>query len=282
MTTRAAADAADPTPPPIRATGIRVDLGGGEILRGVDLTVPAGDVVALLGANGSGKSTLVRTLVGVLPRTAGTVELFGRPLGRTVPWDRIGYVPQRVGAQSGTSSTAAEVVAAGLLYGRRLRLPRGWRDQVTHALDLVGLADRAGRATTELSGGQQQRVLIARALVRAPELLILDEPVAGVDAPSQQAFAATLERLIDAGLTTLVVLHELGPLAPLIRRAVVLRHGRVVHDGVPPRPAAEHADRSHEHIHPHAAVDLIADAASLGLTGAVSTPRPPGSDQKGA
>jgi zinc transport system ATP-binding protein len=235
----------------IDARGIHVRLGGSEILRGVDVRVEAGEAVALLGANGSGKSTLVRALVGIVPLAAGNIRLCGQPLGPMVPWGRVGYVPQRVSAASGMASTAAEVVSSGLLYGRRLRLPRDWQSQATAALDLVGLADRAGDSTAELSGGQQQRVLIARALVRKPDLLILDEPVAGVDAPSQEAFAATLTRLVGTGLTVLVVLHEIGVLAPLIGRAVVLRHGRVVHDGAPPAAIGSHADFAHEHIHPH-------------------------------
>ena len=258
------------TAPLIAASGLRVSLGGSEILRGIDLTVPEGDVVALLGANGSGKSTLVRALVGIVPASSGTVELFGTPLGSRVPWRRLGYVPQRVAAPSGMPSTAAEVVASGLLGGGRLRLPRAWRSRVGEALDLVGLADRADDSTAELSGGQQQRVLIARALVRQPDLLVLDEPVAGVDKPSQESFAATTTRLVESGLTVLVVLHELGALAPLVRRAVVLRHGLVVHDGAPPRPAATHAGAQHQHQHPHEpALEGPAGAPQTGLTDTV-------------
>ncbi len=253
MTSVATAPQASTTAPApaVEARGVHVHLGASHILRGVDLTVARGEVVALLGANGSGKSTLVRTLVNVLPPSAGTVSILGRPLGSTVPWGDVGYVPQRVSAGTTVPSTAGEVVASGLLHGRRLRLPRGWRARVQDALDLVGLADRAGDATSQLSGGQQQRVLIARALVREPELLVLDEPVAGVDRPSQEAFAATMTRLVGDGLTVLVVLHELGELAPLVTRAVVLRHGRVVHDGAPPRPHGGHDAVGHEHVHPH-------------------------------
>jgi len=246
-------------PPPARtatgaavvARGVHVVLGGSAIVRGVDLAVAEGEVVGLLGANGSGKSTLVRALVGAVPLASGRVSLLGHPLGRGVPWERIGYVPQRVSAATGVPVTAAEVVASGLLHGRRLWPPRHAHRRVHDALDLVGLDHHAHRPVRDLSGGQQQRVLIARALVRTPDLLVLDEPVAGVDLPSQQAFATTLARLADRGTTVLVVLHELGALAPLVRRAVVLRHGAVVHDGAPPRPTHEHGSDEHDHVHPH-------------------------------
>src|SRR5665647_2402142 len=130
-------------------------------------------------------------------------------------------------------------------------LPRAARDSARAALGSVGLGAEADKAVRTLSGGQQQRVLIARALVRHPDLLLLDEPVAGVDLPSQQTFAAALADLAATGTTILVVLHELGALAPLIRRAVVLRHGSIVHDGAPPVPQPEHADPDHVHLHPH-------------------------------
>ncbi|MCK9793199.1 metal ABC transporter ATP-binding protein [Isoptericola sp. 4D.3] len=269
----AATPPADATPA-IEARDVHVRLGASPVLRGVDLTVRRGEVVALLGANGSGKSTLVRTLVGVLPASAGDVRLFGHPLGNGVPWGRVGYVPQRVSAAAGVPSTAAEVVSSGLLHGRRLTLPRGWRSRVRDALDLVGLADRARYATHQLSGGQQQRVLIARALVRDPELLVLDEPVAGVDRPSQEAFAATMTRLVADGMTVLVVLHELGELAPLVQRCVVLRHGRVVHDGAPPTPRQEHGDDAHEHVHPHEHSRTLQRAEDLRLADGPFETRP--------
>lgn len=240
------------TEPVIEVERLHVHAGASHILRGVDLTVREGEVVALLGANGSGKSTLVKALVGAATPSRGTVRLLGAARGvDRVPWQRIGYVPQRVGARTGVPSTASEVVASGLLSERRWWLPRGWRARVHDALDQVGLAGRAEAAMHVLSGGQQQRVLIARALVRHPDLLILDEPVAGVDRPSQEAFAASVRHLVERGVTVLVVLHELGELTDLVGRAVVLRHGLVVHDGAPPRPRPEHDAVTHSHVHPH-------------------------------
>ena len=239
------------TTPVIEATGLGVTLGGQPILSGVDLAVASGDVLALLGANGSGKSTLVRALLGVVPATTGSVRLFGAPLGPSAPWRRIGYVPQRLPAAAGVPATALEVVTSGLLYGRTLRPPRGSRQRALDALADVGLGDRPQQRVQDMSGGQQQRVLIARALVRRPDLLVLDEPTSGIDIPTQATFVETISRLHDAGTTIVVILHELGPFAPLIDRAVVLRHGRVAHDGPPPPARDEHAEQWHDHTHAH-------------------------------
>ena len=227
----------------------------GTILHGIDLTVTDGEVVALLGANGSGKSTLVKALTGIMPVTSGRAEVYGVDVTaarRSVPWSRIGYVPQRMGPSSGVPATAVEVVASGLLNGRRLRPGGDARKRSMEALDQVGLLDRANDSVQVFSGGQQQRVLIARALVRNPDLIILDEPLAGIDQASKEALARTLGQMHAKGTTVLVVLHELGELDGLVRRAVVLRHGRVVFDGPPPPAAPGHDHPEHDHVHAHA------------------------------
>jgi zinc transport system ATP-binding protein len=278
----------------LAVAGGTVAYGGRPVLHAVDLWMPAGETVAVLGANGSGKSTLIRAALGLVPLAAGQVTLFGVPLRRFRQWHRIGYVPQRIGAGSGVPATVREVVAAGRLarrgfgrpgFGRlgfgRHRFGRqglgrqdaerhdgerhdgerqdagrsgraGDRAAVDRALAAVGLADRAADQADTLSGGQQQRVLIARALAGEPDLLVLDEPTAGVDAASQRAFAAALDRFHRDGGTVLLVAHELGPLAPLVQRAVVVHHGRIVHDGPVPEPAGEHSHPDHDHVHPHA------------------------------
>lgn len=217
----------------LRHAGVSRD--GRPILRDIDLTVRPGDVVALLGANGSGKSTLVKTITGLLPLSAGTATLFGQDLADFDQWSRLGYVPQRSTITQGVPSTVAEVVAAGRLSRRRPFLPARAADRraVRDALETVGLADRANHQVATLSGGQQQRVLIARTLAGEPELLVLDEPNAGVDLISQQAIADTLERSARAGATLVVVLHELGAFAPFIDRVVVLREGRITYNGDP-------------------------------------------------
>ncbi|WP_327270682.1 metal ABC transporter ATP-binding protein [Streptomyces sp. NBC_01218] len=242
----------------IRLTGATATLGSRPVLRGVDLTVHAGEVVALLGANGSGKSTAVRSLIGQVPLSGGTAELFGTPLRRFRQWARVGYVPQRTTASAGVPATVREVVSSGRLSRTGLRIPgRADRAAVDRAITLVGLFDRAGDSVSALSGGQHQRVLIARALASEPELLIMDEPMAGVDLASQEILATTLREQVAAGTTVLLVLHELGPLEPLIDRAVVLRDGCVTHDGPPPRSVGQHALPGHDHVHPHAASEPV-------------------------
>lgn len=240
--------------PVAEAHGAAVAYSGRRVLHGVDLEVRAGEVLALLGANGSGKSTMVRALVGLLPVSRGEVRLFGTPLPRFHDWHRIGYVPQRITAASGVPATVQEVVAGGRLSRRPWWRPPTKADWVAtgQALATVGLAEKARAGVASLSGGQQQRVLIARALAGDPELLVMDEPLAGVDLPSQEAFATTLQTLADEGRTLLLVAHELGPLEPLVDRAVVLRAGRVVYDGPPPPAAGHHAQPGHDHVHPHA------------------------------
>jgi zinc transport system ATP-binding protein len=230
------------------------------VLHGVDLTVHSGEVVAVLGANGSGKSTLVKAILGLVPVASGSVRLFGvsrqdRGGARSVRRlsHRVGYVPQRLGAGGGVPATVAEVVASGRLARRGLLRPvrTSDRDAVTAALTAVGLADRAAAPVSTLSGGQQQRTLIARALAAEPELLVLDEPTAGVDAASQAAFADALATFVAGGGTVLLVAHELGPLQPLVTRAIVVHNGQIAHDGAVPIPAGDHAHPHHDHVHPH-------------------------------
>lgn len=246
--------------PVIEIEGAVVAYGSRPALDGVSLTVARGEVLAVLGANGSGKSTLIRAALGLVPLAAGRVRLFGVPLrpragrGLRRVWRRIGYVPQRLGAGGGVPATAREVVGSGRLARRGLLRPaRGQdRDAVAAALSAVGLADRAADPVGTLSGGQQQRTLIARALAGRPELLVLDEPTAGVDAASQEAFAAALRDFVTGGGTVVLVAHELGPLEPLVSRAVVIHLGGIVHDGPVPAPAGHHALPGHVHVHPHA------------------------------
>jgi zinc transport system ATP-binding protein len=221
------------TTPVVTVEDVSVVLSGRPVVRRVSLRVLSGEFVTLLGANGSGKSTLVRTIVGLLPATSGSVELFGIPQQQFRDWRRVGYVPQRSTAQSGVPATVDEVVTTGRLSRHRFI---GWptrsdRAAVAEALEIVRLADRGRDSVAQLSGGQQQRVMIARALAAHPDLLVLDEPTAGVDHASQVVLADVFADLVARGTTILLVAHELGPLTPLVDRSIVLRDGRIVFEG---------------------------------------------------
>ena len=212
------------------------------VVADVTLDVQAGEVVAVLGPNGSGKSTLVKGLLGLNDHLGGEVELFGTPFDRFHDHARLGYVPQRHTLSTSVRATAAEIVAIG-------RLPhQGWLGRANHedrriiqeSLALVGLADRATVDVSTLSGGQQRRVLIARALAAQPDVLIMDEPTAGVDLASQEVLSQVLARLAARGTTMLIVTHELQALRGVLTRIVELDGGRITFDGSP----ADH-DRSH-------------------------------------
>lgn len=237
--------------PVVQVSDLSVDLGGRPVLRGLDLRIRPGEVVAVLGANGSGKSTLVRTVVGLLPPARGDVRLFGTPVPRFRQWHRLGYVPQRMTAAGGVPATVREVVSSGLLSKRRLFRPLTRADHaaIDEALEVVGMSDRRKDGVAHLSGGQQQRVLIARALASDPELLILDEPTAGVDVASQAVFSDTVRERVARGTTVVMVSHDLGPMDTLIDRSIVLRRGRIVYDGPPHASEPGAHTRSHGHHH---------------------------------
>ena len=251
--------------PIVRIHGASVALGGRPVVRDVDVSVSPGEVVALLGANGSGKSTLVKAVVGLHPLSTGRIELFGEDLTDFRQWHRLGYVPQRSSIAQGVPSTVAEVVSAGRLARRRPLVPARREDRVAvgEALEAVGLADRVHHQVSTLSGGQQQRVLMARTLAGQPELLVLDEPNAGVDLVSQQSIAGTLSGLADAGATIVVVLHELGPFADLIHRTLVLTDGRLAYDG-PPHDAGR---PEHHHHHRPTTPPLLRPSIQAPLDG---------------
>ena len=224
----------------LEARDLSFSYGRGTVLKEVSLAVRAGEFVALVGPNGSGKSTLLKVLLGTFPPGAGSVRLFGDAPGDLQERWRLGYVPQRPSLSSELPATVEEIVTAG-----RLR-QRGWwrsltaedRAAVRHALLSVGLGELADRPLNELSGGQQQRAFIARAFASEPELLVLDEPIAGVDAESQRKFRDSLVHLIEEhGAGVLLVSHELAAVASDLDRVIVLKT-RVLFDGTPAEFAA--------------------------------------------
>ncbi|MBI4340166.1 MAG: metal ABC transporter ATP-binding protein [Chloroflexi bacterium] len=184
------------------------------VLQDITLSVNRGDFVAILGPNGSGKTSLLRLALGLERATRGRVLLFGQPPDRLRTWKSVGYVPQIAeGIQERFPATVEEVVAQGLYQGLDplAFFRRSHKAEVLEALESVGLTPLAGRRISALSVGQQQRALIARALVRQAELLVLDEPVAGVDTAGQEQFYSLLHRLNqEQGITVVLVSHDIG------------------------------------------------------------------------
>ena len=191
-------------------------------LEDVTFAAPAGCMIGLLGPNGSGKSTLIKALMGLLPVRRGSALILGRPPKSAR--DRVGYMPQAEDVDWSFPATASDVVAMGLYRpGRGLRaLFPGTPRAVTEALERLGAADLANRQIGELSGGQQRRVLLARALVKHPDVLLLDEPTAGLDAPAEEALLDLLRAEAEAGRTILVATHDISCVQRLFDYALCL------------------------------------------------------------
>jgi zinc/manganese transport system ATP-binding protein len=220
----------------VELTGAEVRLGGRAVWSGVDLHVEQGEFAAILGPNGSGKSTLLRVLLGLLGLERGAATVLGGPPGAGA--GHIGYLPQRRVFDASTRVRGVDMVRLGL-DGRRWGVPlplpaplrtsreRAARARVAEAIEQVGASSYARRPIGECSGGEQQRLLIAQALVQRPRLLLLDEPLDGLDLPNQAAVAALVQNICrSSGVTVLLVAHDVNPLLPYVDRVLYLAGGR--------------------------------------------------------
>jgi zinc transport system ATP-binding protein len=236
--------------PVVRLDRVSFAYGDGvPVLEEVSLSIEAGELVAVAGPNGGGKTTLVRLMVGLERPAEGTVELFGEPLRPGGGDSRVGYLPQR--AESGLSApiTVRELVEVGRAPARGVLSPLDDADQaaIEEAIERVGLTEHAARPLALLSGGQRQRAFIAKALAPSPELLILDEPSAGVDPTAQDALAALVGSLsTELGVAVVYVSHEFGAIEPHVRRLLIVRGG-IAFDGPPSELASRWHDPSHVH-----------------------------------
>jgi zinc transport system ATP-binding protein len=223
--------------------------GGPPVLVDVTLAVQPGEFVAVAGPNGGGKTTLLRILLGLEHPQRGTASLFGEQADRLHQRYRIGYLAQRSHVGIESPVTVTEVVEAGRVARRG---PFGFlrstdRERVRSALERVGLDDLGATPMAKLSGGQQQRAFIAKALAGEPDLLVLDEPTAGVDPDAQESLAALLAELHDELDTSILfVSHEFGAVEQHVERLVLVRGG-IVFDGPPSALPGEWHDPSHVH-----------------------------------
>lgn len=210
--------------------GAAVRVGGATLWSGVDLAVGAGEFVAVLGPNGVGKTTLLKVLLGLLPVAEGQVRVLGEPAGRAN--SRIGYLPQRRSFDASSRIRGTDVVRLGLdgdRWGIPLPFGRRSRDaarRVNEVIGLVGASGYAGRPIGECSGGEQQRLLIAQALIRRPQLLLLDEPLDSLDLPNQAAAAGLISRICAVeGVTVVMVAHDVNPILAHLDRVVYIAAG---------------------------------------------------------
>lgn len=198
---------------------IRVDhltfcYNGTEAISNVSFSVRKGDYLGIAGSNGSGKSTLIKNILGILEPQAGTIKIFGQPLNSFTRWDKIGYLPQRINALNyHFPCTVEEIVQLGLTPNS---------NDLRNILGLMGIAHLSSKLIGELSYGQQQRVMLARALIKKPDLLIFDEPTTALDPETRDVFYSLTDDLNRKGTSILLVTHDTGVIGKYARNLLYL------------------------------------------------------------
>jgi zinc/manganese transport system ATP-binding protein len=213
-------------PPAACLAGVTLRLGAHTVLADISLTLASSEFVGLLGANGAGKTTLLRALLGLVPPAAGRIEVLGAPARPGRP--HLGYMPQTRLRAASLAITGHDFVGSalnGAAWGLPIHAASG-RAAIRHAIDAVGATHLAARPLADLSGGERQRLLLAQALLNQPRLLLLDEPLAGLDPAAQQHMIRLIRQLQQArGLCVVISAHELTPLLPALDRVLYLARG---------------------------------------------------------
>jgi ABC-2 type transport system ATP-binding protein len=197
---------------------------GTEALKGIDLKIPAGSIFGLLGPNGAGKSTLINILAGLVIKSAGKVRIWGfdQDINPRQSRAAIGVMPQELNLDPFFTPRGALEVQAGL-YG----VPKSQR-RTDHVLDLIGLADKAEAYARSLSGGMKRRLLLGKALVHNPQVLVLDEPTAGVDIELRQMLWTNVRRLNEQGMTVILTTHYLEEAEEMCDEIAIIDKGQVI------------------------------------------------------
>lgn len=211
--------------PAIRVSGLHKSYGRTQALRGLDFEIPSGQLTGFLGPNGAGKTTTFRALTGLTNPNAGDVSVLGMPVPGDLPriTKKIGCIIEEPGLMKAHSGRVNMGIAADTLgFGH---------DRIDAMLEFVGLSGDAGRRVSEYSKGMRQRLALAAAMLGDPELLLLDEPLDGLDPAGQKAFRARLRSLVDEGTTVVVSSHDLADIEALADYVIVISQGRLVSQG---------------------------------------------------
>lgn len=216
--------------PILQVQNLSFAYGNKTIFQNINLEVYPGDFLAIVGSNGTGKSTFLKTILGINPPTAGTIQWFGQPATRQ-GWPDLGYVAQGKTFNKQFPASVREMVTAGLIRQRnKYKLfPRDSKQKVDEVLKLVGLTDCSEALLGTLSGGQLQRALLARALVNSPQILVLDEPTVGIDPEGLTQICSLLNQLNKIHkFTIIMVTHQLECIASHINRLEVFEANGLV------------------------------------------------------
>ncbi len=198
----------------IRIDNLTFCYNGTEVISDISFAVEKGEYLGIAGSNGSGKSTLVKNILGILQPIKGKINIFGQPLTSFHQWHKIGYLPQRISALNHHfPSTVAEIVQLGMTKNQM---------NLKSTLDLMGIAHLSGSLIGELSYGQQQRVMLARALIRKPELLIFDEPTTALDPETRDVFYSLTDAINRQGTTVVLITHDTGIIGKYARNLLYL------------------------------------------------------------
>ena len=199
----------------IRVDDLTFCYNGTTVLSDISLSIQSGDYLGIAGSNGSGKSTLIKNILGILQPSKGTVHLFGQPLSSFQQWQKIGYLPQRINALNyHFPCTVAEIVQMGIAKRNAAELQK--------TLRLMGIEHLSSKLIGELSYGEQQRVMLARALIRKPELLIFDEPTTALDPETRDVFYSITDDLNRNGTTVVLITHDTGIIGKYARHLLYL------------------------------------------------------------
>ena len=254
--------------PVIEADGFTITRSGATVISDASFTIEQGDYVGMVGPNGGGKTTLLQALLGIIPASAGIIRLFGQDIKAFSDWQRVAYVAQdAINFDASFPLTVRELTGLGRITRDSMGRPFSQTDwqAVDETLELMEMDALADRRIGHLSGGQKQRVFVAKALVRDPDILLLDEPVTGVDAETQERFYKKLSDLNEArSLTIIIVSHDLA--AVFCRMSKVMCVNRDVYvaditDDLEPNEILREVYGDHFHFvfHRHECTGVFAD-----------------------